>query len=338
MRKTAINEMDLSSWFLPDIDRRTLRELSQRSNLRPAIHVAAVALLMAAATAGGFLLQGSWWVLVPVLIYGNLWALCGAALQHEVSHGTFFRSPRANTVFAHITGFMSGMEANRYRWSHYNHHSRTMLTDDPYDYEIFVAKPVDRAAWFLSFVPFGGFFLPHRALWYFQREVTLHALGRLTPVVLELAPESEHKRIIRAARVHVAIYVLSIVLSLVFWSWIPVVLILIPMWYGSTLLMLVGHAQHDGMAMNVLDHRLNSRSFIAGPIISFLYFHMQWHVEHHLFPQVPAQNLKGLHDAIGDQLPPPRKGLRGCYREILPALKRQVADPDYAVAVDLEAQ
>ena len=39
------------------------------------------------------------------------------------------------------------------------------------------------------------------------------------------------------------------------------------------------------------------------PVLSFLYWKMEYHVTHHMFPTVPSYNLDKLHHHIKDQLP-----------------------------------
>ena len=95
--------------------------------------------------------------------------------------------------------------------------------------------------------------------------------------------------------------------------------------------MLMGLTQHAGLQEDVKDHRLTTRTVYLNPIFSFLYWHMEYHVEHHMFPQVPSYNLKKLHELIKNQMPPARKGLLGAYKEIIPALIKQAKDPNYKI-------
>ena len=48
-----------------------------------------------------------------------------------------------------------------------------------------------------------------------------------------------------------------------------------------------GNTQHAGLAENVLDHRLNCRTVYMNPLNRYLYWNMNYHVEHHMFPLVP---------------------------------------------------
>ena len=50
---------------------------------------------------------------------------------------------------------------------------------------------------------------------------------------------------------------------------------------------MTGLLQHGGLADNVTDHRLNSRTVYMNPVSRFIYWNMNYHVEHHMFPMVP---------------------------------------------------
>jgi len=62
---------------------------------------------------------------------------------------------------------------------------------------------------------------------------------------------------------------------------------------------------------------------------------MNYHVEHHIFPTVPYHALPRLHEAIKADCPPPYPSSIAAYREILPALWRQLKDPTYFVRREL---
>ena len=57
---------------------------------------------------------------------------------------------------------------------------------------------------------------------------------------------------------------------------------------------------------------------------------MNYHVEHHMFPMVPYHALPAARGDKPDS-PTPYHGLIEAYREIIPALLRQVKDPAYHV-------
>ena len=62
---------------------------------------------------------------------------------------------------------------------------------------------------------------------------------------------------------------------------------------------------------------------------------MEYHIEHHMFPQVPSYNLPKLHEMIKNQMPPPRKGLIGAYKEIIPTMFKQAKDPNFKIELSI---
>lgn len=121
-------------------------------------------------------------------------------------------------------------------------------------------------------------------------------------------------------------------------SWMPVLLVgPLPTMYGGWLNNILALTQHTGLAVNVKDHRLNTRTIYMGPLMRFLYMNMNYHLEHHFYPTVPYYNLPLLHEAIKDQCPMPYNGLRETMAELLPALWRQLQDPSYYILRTLPA-
>jgi fatty acid desaturase len=118
-------------------------------------------------------------------------------------------------------------------------------------------------------------------------------------------------------------------------SILPAMFIGLPTLYGGWLSVVFGLTQHAGLDENVLDHRLNSRTVYMNPVFRFLYWNMNYHVEHHMFPMVPYHALPKLHAAIRHDCPPPYHGLLQAYREIIPTLLRQRRDPEHFVRREL---
>jgi len=91
------------------------------------------------------------------------------------------------------------------------------------------------------------------------------------------------------------------------------------------------------LADNVIDHRLNSRTVYMNPISRFIYWNMNYHVEHHMFPMVPYHQLPALHAAIKHDLPAPNRSIAEGFREMWPALKRQLKYEDFFLKRELPA-
>jgi fatty acid desaturase len=64
------------------------------------------------------------------------------------------------------------------------------------------------------------------------------------------------------------------------------------------------------------------------PVSRFIYWNMNYHVEHHMFPMVPYHRLPDLHERIKHDLPAPNTSIPQAYREVWPFLKRQFRGED----------
>src|SRR5438105_2565648 len=62
-----------------------------------------------------------------------------------------------------------------------------------------------------------------------------HATGRLTAEEADYVPEPERRKVYRTARIHLAIYGVTVASALAFRTWLPVVLIGGPRAYGACL-------------------------------------------------------------------------------------------------------
>ncbi|MDD3931852.1 MAG: fatty acid desaturase, partial [Eubacteriales bacterium] len=48
---------------------------------------------------------------------------------------------------------------------------------------------------------------------------------------------------------------------------------------------------------------------LLDPISSILYWHMEYHIEHHMFASIPCYNLKKFSRFAADQLPPKERAV-----------------------------
>ena len=111
---------------------------------------------------------------------------------------------------------------------------------------------------------------------------------------------------------------------------LPALLVFFPRYWGN-IIELFNQTQHIGLPEDIKDHRYTTRSVRFNPIFSFLYWHMEYHVEHHMFPSVPSYNLPKLSNLIKDQLPKANTSLYDAYKEILPAIVKQHKDNSYHI-------
>jgi fatty acid desaturase len=112
-------------------------------------------------------------------------------------------------------------------------------------------------------------------------------------------------------------------------SWLPVLFFPLARLYGGWLHQLFSLTQHAGLAENVRDYRLNTRTVNLNHVFRFLYFNMNYHIEHHMFPMVPFHALPRLHERVHSDLPRTYTGLIDAFKEIVPVLIRQSRDANY---------
>ena len=324
-------DINLNKWYRCTVDKNEFSKLCHKSNWSGFKHTTIFFGSLFFFGYSAFITWGTWWSVLFFLIYGNIYA-CSDSMWHETSHRTAFKSKFWNDFFYQISSYMNNFEPVRWRYSHFKHHSFTAF-NDPFDFEIVIRKPIDLFYFFSFFIPFfQNIFFIHKSL---QVETLKHALGFTTDVMAQCIPEEKRSKCRNSARIHVAIWIGAIILSIIFKSWFPVLYIVLPGIYGATLNKLFGLTQHTGLEVNIKDHRYSSRTVYINPIFSFLYWHMEYHIEHHMFPTVPSYNLKKLHNLIKEQLPPPKKGLWDAYKEIILTLIKQAKNPNYKIKINV---
>jgi Na+-transporting NADH:ubiquinone oxidoreductase subunit F len=311
-----------AEWYQTPVPRARLRELLERRD-GPAIRDTLLWFALLGLTGWGTVaLWGTWWVVFPYLAYAVLYATASDSRWHEAGHGTAFATDWMNNVLYEISSFMVMRESVIWRWSHTRHHSDTIIIGrDP---EIQIARPPDIPAHLQSIVNIGGYrsYLP---------SLLRHASGHMSPEERTFVPESEFPKVYRNARIVLVLHLAVVLLALGLQSWIPVFLIILPHFFGTWLMIVHNTTQHAGLAENVLDHRLNCRTVYMNPVSRFIYWNMNYHVEHHMFPLVPYHTLPRLHELIRHDCPPPYTSILSAWREIVPATLRQLKDPSYHV-------
>jgi len=325
-------EINLDNWFKPKLDRNKLKDLSQRKDLPGLIHFFFYFLFLFISGYLAYITWGTWWSLFFFFIYGTIYAF-SVANWHETVHRTAFKTRWINEIFYHTSSFMCDFEGFRWRWSHTFHHTHTLQTEGDYDHEIQISRPTELFWFFLNYIPFTDLLYPHRLIKY---EVLKHAFGKLAPVVNISVPKNQKKKIIWNSRLYVLIWINIFVFSFYIGSILPILYIILPTYYGKPIWFAVNVTQHLGAAIDTKDHRLSSYSLKINPILSFLYWKMEYHLEHHMFPMVPSYNLKKLQNEIKDQLPKPFNGLYDFYKAVLPSVIMLTTNPEDYYKVNLQ--
>lgn len=322
-----------AEWYQCPVPKDTMRELLQRRDW-PALRDTALwfgLLIGLGAVAGILWWQGGLWTMlsiIPFLGYGMIYGSTSDSRWHESSHGTAFKTDWLNSVLYEISSFMVGRESTLWRWSHTRHHSDTIIVGrDP---EIAVPRP--------AHIPtLLGVFFGIAPMKSFYKKILLHCTGKLDAEEQTFIPKDQWSAIFLRARIYVAIYAGLLLLTAFLtaqFGWrglLPLLLIGLPNFYGAWMMPIYGFTQHAGLAENVLDHRLNCRTVYMNFIHRFLYWNMNYHIEHHMFPLVPYYNLPRLHEVVRDDMPRPYTSIYDAWKEIIPAVLKQAKDPGFYI-------
>lgn len=323
-------------WYRTPIDRELLARLNSKSDAK-GFAQAFGHLLVLGLTGGAVLVSAAgwpWWVtLLLLLLHGTAGSFMINAV-HELVHKSVFRTQRLNELFVRVFSFLGWINFEHFYASHMRHHQYTLHPPD--DLEVVLPIRLMLRQFFLE-----GFLNPHGGYKVVMNTVRL-ARGKFEgewerALFLGVDPDAG-RPVVRRARVllagHAAITVLSLALG---WWLVPVLTSLLP-FYGSWLFFLCNNTQHIGLQDNVPDFRLCCRTFTVNPAVRFLYWHMNYHTEHHMYAAVPCYNLGALHRAIAHELPPCPHGLRATWKEIAAILRIQNANPAYQYVAPLPGQ
>lgn len=332
-------------WYRSPIDHARLRELSERSDHQGWIQAGGHALLyvLLALAVVSFWLQQSWFAFfVSLWFLGFVATFFKGTSTHELGHGTVFKTKKWNKFFLHAFSLISWWDPYDYAASHTYHHRFT--THPEADREnVLPLSPSLHPRVLLPLFTLNLFSKPDRNFnkggFFWAILITARsALGvphshtdipcqEWLKALHEDQPESFRQSMwwSRALLVfHLSVLLLAILTG---WWVLPLVLTL-PSYIANIGSYLLGTTQHCGLKVNDTDFRKNTRSIKLNPVMRFLYWHMNWHTEHHMYAGVPCYNLKQLAQELQSDMPQP-KSVWGAWREMRSVWRRQQAEPGY---------
>lgn len=320
-------------WYRSPIAAEDLARLNQCSDWKGFVQTAGhLALLIVTGGAawyavGRLSLLG---VLALLFLHGTFYAFLLNGF-HELCHQTVFQTRYLNGVFLNIYSFLSWLNPVFFWASHQEHHKYTLHAPD----DLEVVLPVK-----LTLKSYLGFaFINPMGLYKRLVSVIRLSLGKVDGEWdnLLFPPEDTAKRraLFNWARILLVGHGLIVVISLYLGLWmIPIIVTLAP-FYAGGFQYLFNEAQHIGLSDNVSDYRLNTRTILVNPVLRFLYWHMNYHIEHHMYAAVPCYYLSKLHTLIQDDLPHCPQGLWQTWKEIIPIIRKQQLDKKYQFVPEL---
>lgn len=323
-------------WYRSPIAPKDLARLNQRSDWK--------GLLQSAGYLGVLVLSGglAWYavgrfsvlvVLVLLFLHGTFYAFLVNGF-HELCHQTVFRTRWLNTAFLYIYSFLGWNNPVLFWASHQEHHKFTLHPPD--DLEVVLPKRFTLKSYLLF-----AFVNPH-GFYYRLKGVIRLSIGKIDGEWdnMLFPPDKPEKRraLIQWARILLLGHGLIVIVSLYFGQWMIAVVVTLAPFYAGGFQFLLNESQHTGLSDNVSDYRLNTRTILVNPFLRFLYWNMNYHIEHHMYAAVPCYHLGELHALIAHDLPHCPRGVVQTWREIIPIILRQRVEPDYQFVPELAGQ
>lgn len=324
-------------WYRCPLERKRLKALSERSDARGALQALGhLGLLLVTGTLTCYLFaQAQWGGFVAALFVHGTVASFLTAPRHELCHGTVFRTRWISELFLRIFSTLGWLNFQVYRFSHSYHHRYTLFQEGDRE-EVMPATPSLRFLFLLQLfsINLTGGYQSLGILPTLRNTVDL-ARDRFDNPFNSWGPElyAEHPDERRKARnwarwllgFHITVTVTAVALGRPDVALVISGAPFIANWWRY----FVGVPMHCGLRSEVADFRKCVRSITLDPVTEFLYWHMNWHLEHHMYANVPCYRLKALSREIAADLPRPRT-LLGAWREMRATWKRQQSEPGYA--------
>lgn len=308
-------------WIRIDISRDDLRRFTKRSDAKGLLYSSSFLLLIAATGAGAYAAFATGrWVLLAIALYvhGAFYAFFGNAI-HELCHNTVFASRPLNVAVTSLFGWLYWpYSPHLYRLSHQKYHHRYTLyqgsdgEDVPNYVEItpkFILK--------LFFDVFHVKELAHNLYRLFTLRPTSKGwrgrgfeLDWWEQFVLQRASEKERRQVRRLSIANLVGHTLFVAICVYAGFWFVPILVTFAPFYGPRFMsFMAGIHQHAACEANDPDFRISCGDAILDPLTSFLYWRMEYHIEHHMFAAIPCYNLKAFSRFAAEQLPPKERAI-----------------------------
>ncbi|MEP7286053.1 MAG: fatty acid desaturase [Chloroflexota bacterium] len=202
-----------------------------------------------------------WWWLTPLVVF--LIFVAVVTVTHDVVHGTLGLSKRQTEWALFAMGIVLLESGHAYRTTHRQHHLTFPAENDPEGYPAKLTL--------LGAALYGPVFLWRLWWWAFQHNAGVQRLWLF---------------------VEIAIPPLTFISGVLLWSRTPAVLIyallaIIGSWVYPLLTVYLPHKDYG-------DTPLTQTHTLRGRLIPALFLELTYHLEHHLYPQVPSHHLAEL--------------------------------------------
>ncbi len=261
------------------LEPKELRVLNERSDLMGSLQLGSHLAAIVVAAWLHAVAMGTWWVLATGFILGVLLNFLYAA-QHELSHGTVFKTRKLNELVGRSIGFIQLFPRDFDQIMHFAHHRWTQ--DWERDGEL-VREPYTLVSYVLWVT----------GITYWRNRVW-GMIRRARGIILEpYIRKEEERKVILESRLHLLGLAAIAVVSAYFQSWAAVTFWILPLILTKPVHQLQNTIEHLGLSHedDILE---NTRSTRTNAVMRWLCWQMPYHTAHHAFPSVPFWNLRKL--------------------------------------------
>lgn len=306
-------------WQRPDMDMKRLKELNERKNGYSIVRLVFYVGLLLASAYGAVQLGRIHilWALPFMYFYYFIYGFL-TAISHELRHKTMLtkKLDGLQEVIFFVIQTLMWQSPHYERLSHRLHHRYTMIREN--DPETDWPEVVTRRWIVIFMLKMLSRVLIVGALYYLVIDIYKQlnrSLGSGDKMMKKFCNEKDLRRIRKESMaillIHVAIAMLAIITN----HLLILLFITIAWQVGQVSASLYFYTEHLSKMYNSNDQRLCTRSVKVGPLVKMLYWGLDDHIEHHIYPAVPSCNLPKLHELMkGEQ--DERLSLWACWREI----------------------
>jgi omega-6 fatty acid desaturase (delta-12 desaturase) len=333
-RSVVLTALSQGGWQ-PELEQSALRAVrrlnsARRTSLRPDVPRAARAtvrtLLFVCVPlwiADRSWTAGRWWVVLPFLLLAGMGLYGLIAILHDLVHGSFLPSKRANLLFGRLLGPLLLLDFEGLRRSHLGHHEHSQSESDPKRFGVQPDLTKDRGRRTVDYTPWvlrgvlqlgaSVIRLPLRVRHFLYLFVSPLFLG---PAVLFFGGEfSVVRREWRRPASWLAAFG-SAVWLLAWWAWSPTLLVLfllaLTIGFSFTFHVFATHLTPNQVYWQsarraVLADALNVSDVQSGALLRWLGHGLSnYHSTHHLAPALPCYHLPAAHAMVAADLEPLR--------------------------------
>jgi fatty acid desaturase len=324
------------AWYRCPIERKKLRRLAEPSDVQGLLQsLGHLGVWVITGLTAYYLFTTQRWLgfAAALFLHGTVAAFFTAP-HHELCHTTVFKTKWLNELFLRIYSLFGWLNYHVYKFSHSYHHRFTLHLDGDRE-EVMPATPSLRFLYLVQLFTVnitGGY--QSRGLIPTLKNFIEISLNRMDNPFNSWGSElyeghpDERAKAVRWARLVVLFHLGVIAGAVAIGEPIIAVLVSGSVFIANWLRYFVGVPMHCGLRSGVADFRKCVRTIKLDPLSEFLYWHMNWHLEHHMYASVPCYNLKKLYHAVAGDMPEPRT-LIGAWREMRETWRRQRTDPGY---------